>query len=503
MPELGTIMALIGANTNPLKSAIVDVTGCTPIPVTSAKHYVDLSGSSVTMSGGEPSISGTSNSYDVSIVECTAGDKFTINGVGGGQTRLWGFVSSTGSILSVALASSSGTNLVIQAPTNAAFLITHTNDGRTSYIGESSSASIAELTAELVNKAEKNWFIKKTITKTSMPNAGYIKSNGVYEAYASAMCSDYILITGYSKIDAYTRIANSGCAIAFYNATKQFMQSISVLGNDSTQLKHYTVDLTQASYADAVYARISCYNSASFDSFYCHFNALYDDIVDEKIRSCLYGKTINVLGDSVSSTDYTRPNWWELIASKKGATFNNYAISGTSIAQLEGTAQHGYCFAERYSSMTNDADMVVVMGGTNDVTAELGAWDSSDITTFYGALNTLMGGLIDKYPGKPIVFVTFMKRATDVITDVNPWTTLQAKVATDTANNQLRAEAIIHKCAQYGIPCVDIYNGSGINGLDDDNVYYRTSDELHPSEYGEKRIAGMIGNMLETLAEYL
>lgn len=106
------------------------------IPVTSAKHYIDLSGSSVSMQGGEPVISGTSASYDVSVVACYEGVKFTIYGQGGGQTRLWGFVSSTGTILSVASASATEKGKVITAPEGSAFLIVHTKDGRSSYFGE-------------------------------------------------------------------------------------------------------------------------------------------------------------------------------------------------------------------------------------------------------------------------------------------------------------------------------------------------------------------------------
>ena len=356
--------------------------------------------------------------------------------------------------------------------------------------------------ANVDGKAPKTWFIEKKITQTDMPNGGYIKTNGDFVAYGNAICSNMIPITGYTSIDAYTRLGNIGCVIAFYDVNQNFLSDIKVVGNDTGALKHYIVDITGASYSDAKYVRISCYNSASYDSFYCKFHAYYTDIVDGMINPLL-GLKVNALGDSITSIDYTRPNWWEMISDKAGASFSNYGVSGTSIAKLSATASRGLSFVERYTDMSNDADIVVVMGGTNDGSAQIGTWDSSDITTFYGALNTLIMGLIDKYPGKPIIFCTMIRRSTDVITDNNPWETLQNKAATDTLSLQLRAEAIKHKCLQYGIPCVDIYNTSGINGLDANDVYYRSGDQLHPSAYGQKRLAAVIMAELNKFAQFI
>ena len=53
---------------------------------------------------------------------------------------------------------------------------------------------------------------------------------------------------------------------------------------------------------------------------------------------------------------------------------------------------------------------------------------------------------------------------------------------------QFRAEAMKAKGKQYGITCIDLFNESGINGVDNSNYYYRSDDNTHPSIYGQIRI---------------
>jgi len=114
------------------KSAITDITGDTQIPLV-ANKYIDLSGSSVTMSGGVPQFSGSSATYSVGYMECSPGDEFCVSGTGGSQTRLWGFVDSSGNILEIANTSVSANRLLLTAPTNAAYIIIHTRTNDKSY----------------------------------------------------------------------------------------------------------------------------------------------------------------------------------------------------------------------------------------------------------------------------------------------------------------------------------------------------------------------------------
>ena len=231
-----------------------------------------------------------------------------------------------------------------------------------------------------------------------------------------------------------------------------------------------------------------------------------------KELSPLYGKVINVLGDSISSTDYTRPNWWEQISEETGAIFNDFGWSATTLAHDPADGRHlrgphftdlpagteiGGCMVERYVNLP-DADATVVMGGTNDGSAQRGSWDSVDDSTLFGALNLLITGLLNKFPGKPLIFMTIIQASPDYTTNVaDAKSALLAKAPTDTLSRQLRAEAIKLKCAQYGVTCIDLYNTSGISGADDNKVYYRPNDTLHPSALGQNAIRTMLKPVLE------
>ncbi len=216
------------------------------------------------------------------------------------------------------------------------------------------------------------------------------------------------------------------------------------------------------------------------------------------VESVLQGKTINVLGDSISSTNYERPNWWERIAEQTGAVFNDYGVSGACVATVEGSnGGPDSGFVDRFDEMDATADAVIVMGGTNDNKVPLGTWDSTDTTTFYGALNVLISGLQERYPDKPILFCTMIQTKNGYSEHVdNPMYVLMDLSPTDVLTRQLRAEAIKAKCQQYDVPCLDLYNESGISG-EDGSLYYREGDSLHPSQAGQARMAEVIQPFLE------
>lgn len=240
------------------------------------------------------------------------------------------------------------------------------------------------------------------------------------------------------------------------------------------------------------------------------------------VTHVLKDKTISLLGDSITSTDYENPYWGEIIKNRTDCKINNYGISGTTLAHTDDrhlwdyhfekldaetigydaedstTWGTGNCFCERYTKLDDNSDAVVVMGGTNDGDVPLGTWDSTDTSTFYGALNTLFSGLLNKFNGKPILVCTPIQKSDSYSTNViDPLSELKEKTSSSTISLQLRAEAIKTKCKQYGIPCLDLFNESGINGGDSSKSYYRDNDTLHPSRYGQERIANLIQGEIE------
>lgn len=233
----------------------------------------------------------------------------------------------------------------------------------------------------------------------------------------------------------------------------------------------------------------------------------------------------NVFGDSMSSVDYSKPTWWQIIAEKNNIIATCYGISGTTLAHTNdrhlwdynwgklnadeigynrndsSTWSTGNCFCERFVKMSNEADLITIMGSTNDNAVKLGNWGSTDTSTFYGALNILIQGLINKYPNKKIAFFTPMQQANSYTTNVaNPGSELDKKSSEDTLSLQLRAEAIKRKCNQYSIPCLDLYSISGVNGVGNKKaLVYRNNDDTHLSVFGNEYIVPVIESFLLSL----
>lgn len=204
-----------------------------------------------------------------------------------------------------------------------------------------------------------------------------------------------------------------------------------------------------------------------------------------------YGKTINCLGDSITNGSVGEPSWVYLLKDICGFNVtNNYGTHGSTI-----TNNGSNSFIQRYQAM-EDCDIVFVWGGINDfhwcVDEEytFGNIDSRDDKSFYGALHTLITGLINKYPDKYILFATPMKAAK--FHDRPAWneTNLLGKKLIDYRN------AIIEVCDYYSVPVLDLYSCSGITTNVSSQSTLLLSDGVHPNSLGNKKLANTIGGFI-------
>jgi len=219
----------------------------------------------------------------------------------------------------------------------------------------------------------------------------------------------------------------------------------------------------------------------------------------------LKGLTINFLGDSItegvgaSSKDTI---YHAVLAKEVGlAEARNYGISGTRFALQKGVhdgPKDNYVdvnsFCERFHKM-DDADVVVVFGGTNDYghgDAPMGAFEDRTPDTFYGACHFLFGGLVKKYIGKPIIIMTPLHRIGEMeIPDckfVGEYGILKEYT------NIMREVAEF-----YSLPVLDLY---AISGLQPEIKEIRENyipDGLHPNDNGNAVIAHKLKKFLESL----
>lgn len=207
---------------------------------------------------------------------------------------------------------------------------------------------------------------------------------------------------------------------------------------------------------------------------------------------------INFLGDSItegvgtSCTDEMYPN--VLKREAELGEVRNYGISATRIARQNPPAdppsRADLDFCMRYTEMDDDADIVVVFGGTNDYghgNAPFGCDSDRTPDTFCGALHYLMSGLIKKYPESTVVFMTPIHREGENTPDSKGF------ILTNYVD-QIKKTA-----AYYSIPVLDLFS---IGGICPDILEQKSAlcpDGLHPNDAGNHLIAQRLKGFLETL----
>ena len=208
---------------------------------------------------------------------------------------------------------------------------------------------------------------------------------------------------------------------------------------------------------------------------------------------------INFLGDSITEGHGVTSDegYVGVIASKTGATCRNYGISGTRIAKQHTPSidpNWDLDFCSRVALMDADADVIVVLGGTNDYghgNAVIGAMEDRTPDTFYGALHTLYSSLINKYPRSVIVICTPLHRL-DEETGISPNGLYIRAYTLKSYVNAIREVA-----EYYSLPVADLYANSGLQPMVDAVNHLYFLDGLHPNRNGHQVIANQILSFLQ------
>lgn len=207
----------------------------------------------------------------------------------------------------------------------------------------------------------------------------------------------------------------------------------------------------------------------------------------------LKNKKVVFLGDSITEgVGASSPEnaYVEMFRKGSDAEAFNFGVSGTRIAEQKTPSQEpkfDETFERRAKKMPEDADVVVVFGGTNDFghgDARFGRFEDRDKYTFFGALHSLLAMLIEKYPRAYILFMTPLHRLSENRTENEigiPCRPLKDYV-----------EAIREVCEYYSVPVLDLYAKSGMQPAVPIVKEMYMPDGLHPSDAGAARIAEML-----------
>lgn len=221
----------------------------------------------------------------------------------------------------------------------------------------------------------------------------------------------------------------------------------------------------------------------------------------------LRGKKINVLGDSITEgagVSLPENRFCDRLKFFFGAAeVRNYGIGGTRIAPQRTPSaypRHDLDFISRVPEMDPDADLVLVFGGTNDFghgDAPLGTAADTAPDTFYGALSVLMTLLIEKYPGRPIVFLTPLHRQGEAIPK-----TISSAGGFESGSGPILedyVDAIRTVARRFSLPVLDLWATSGISPQVPVIRKRFIPDGLHPNDDGHAILADRIVGFLNSL----
>ncbi len=208
----------------------------------------------------------------------------------------------------------------------------------------------------------------------------------------------------------------------------------------------------------------------------------------------------NFLGDSITegwgASAYDK-TYHQIIKRKYNmCEARGYGIGGTCLA-VKSTDVKDNSFSARFSKMDDDAELVVMFGGTNDYghgDAPLGALTDRTPNTFYGACHYIMSGLKSKYPHAKIVVMTPLHRkGEDDPCGEN------GQKSQDVAPLFRYIEILCEVAELYSLPIIDLYNNSGIDPNNENNKQRYAPDGLHPNDAGHELLAEYVGRCLENL----
>jgi len=316
-------------------------------------------------------------------------------------------------------------------------------------------------------------------------------SSGAILPTNGVACTNYIDVSNFNFITTPNPNAQTHQG-AFFDDEYNYISGYSQSG---------TGNITLSVPSNAKYIIIS-YVMSLESSYYIKGTIPIDNIVNNVMNNPYTYKNystfkINCLGDSITY-GYTPDSGTQMkapfpaqIRSLLGAyNCRNYGISGSTLAVNSGNYDP---MCTRYTDMDNDADIVILFGGTNDYgravyTPTLGTISDAVNTTVYGALNILAAGLIEKYPKAFIFFITPLRRA-DKTGDNDGGYSLE-DVAT-------AIKEVGHK---YSIPVLDLYSNGGFH-IDNSTFrgYYGGNDKLHPNQaFVTEHLAPMIARFIQS-----
>lgn len=194
------------------------------------------------------------------------------------------------------------------------------------------------------------------------------------------------------------------------------------------------------------------------------------------------GKKWASMGDSITASG----SYQKKVIGYLGLDHTNCGISGTAVA---GTGENAFHQDTRIEAIPEDANIVTILGGTNDYAQDvpLGLITDSSTGTFYGAYNTVIAKLLNQNPLYRIILMS---------TPYGEYDFGDGFVNAEGLTTKDYAEAVRLLAKRWGLPLIDIDGECGWNTL---NMSDFLVDEFHPNALGYNRMSEVIVGKLQTL----
>lgn len=220
---------------------------------------------------------------------------------------------------------------------------------------------------------------------------------------------------------------------------------------------------------------------------------LYQRIHQENLdrQSMYFGEKLVFYGDSIvwQGVSY----WYPFLMQEFGfERVENLGVSGRCISGEEGSVQD-----DELSAIYQDADVIVIGGGTNDWarSVELGKPESREYEEFNGALNLLLEKVQKNYPKAQVLLMTPPYCEYPDCLDFTEYD--------DGIHNNCGlsvrdyAAAMKERGEAYGIPVIDVTGQAGWGHENLTEFMKFDGAYLHPNEEGQIRIGKLIVNKLK------
>lgn len=212
------------------------------------------------------------------------------------------------------------------------------------------------------------------------------------------------------------------------------------------------------------------------------------------------GKSVVFVGDSITAGTGTDKTYCEYLAESMG--FGSVTVMGVPGSCMSTTSDYGTTKSPLINRWQNipDADLIVVFMGTNDYGHDtpLGTIDDTGDVSFYGALNTIIPGIIAAHPNSRVVFMTPLHRynvGQSQITGSSYTYDYLPNGRGHTLNDYV--DAIKAVCERWSVPVIDLFAESGINPAVAAHKTSYMPDGIHPNAAGHEKISYLIQNRLE------